>query len=140
MSNEYQTTKDVPLDKICERLKQLSDAVTKGWSCTSEFSMRVPAECDRDADLVLSEAANRLEQLQSELTAARGQLAAKDREIEWLRDLLKECYPHVWSSAEAEHLVDGFRQRKKLPMDHLVDRLNEALKDAWNTRAEVADE
>jgi hypothetical protein len=27
-----------------------------------EFTMRVPAECDRDADLVLAEAARRLEQ------------------------------------------------------------------------------
>ena len=56
---------------LIRRLNELSDAVTKGRSGMSEFTMRVPAEPKRDADLVLSEAAIRLDRYQqSSKTAA----------------------------------------------------------------------
>lgn len=43
---------------IAKRLDELADAVTKGPEVMrSEFTMRVPAEPGRDADLVLSTAA-----------------------------------------------------------------------------------
>ena len=41
------------------RLKQLSAAIANGDK--GELTMRVPAEVDRDADIVLMEAAKRLE-------------------------------------------------------------------------------
>ncbi|KAE8546117.1 hypothetical protein [Marinobacter nauticus] len=67
MSTKYRSSKDVPLDVIVSRLKELSDAVTGGSkSVAREFDMRVPAECDRDADLVIDEAASRLAKLQAE--------------------------------------------------------------------------
>ena len=67
MSTDYKASKDVPTSIICNRLKQLSDAVTKGKDAINrEFGMRIPAECDYDADLVLSEAAVRLNDLQLE--------------------------------------------------------------------------
>ena len=44
---------------IVERLRQLAHAAADGqWR---EFSMRVPAEPDRDADLVLAKAADEIE-------------------------------------------------------------------------------
>lgn len=68
MSRKYENTKDVPTAALVIRLRELSDAVTGGRAATeSEFSMRVPAECDRDADLVLAEAAERLEALEDAL-------------------------------------------------------------------------
>ena len=47
------------------RLRELSRAVTQGREGWREFSMRVPAEPDRDADLVLSTAADEIESLRA---------------------------------------------------------------------------
>ena len=64
MSSKYKESSEVPTETICGRLLELSEAVTKGReSINREFTMRVPAELDRDADLVLSEAAKRLKEL-----------------------------------------------------------------------------
>lgn len=63
MSTKYQTTSEVPTSVLVNRLQQLGDAIPK--QNRDEFSMRVPAECDRDADLVIPEAAKRLDQLQT---------------------------------------------------------------------------
>lgn len=60
MSNQFESSRDVPTAMLCDRLDQLADAVTKGAQGHSELSMRVPAEVDRDADLVIAEAARRL--------------------------------------------------------------------------------
>ena len=66
MSTKYKNSSDVPIYVIVARLKELSDAITGGRESQSrEFTMRIPAECDRDADLVISEAANRIEQLRA---------------------------------------------------------------------------
>lgn len=55
------------MDKLIARLRDLSDAVTEGRDALNrEFTMRVPAEPDRDADLVLSSAADLLDRLQAE--------------------------------------------------------------------------
>ena len=62
MSRQYKNSKDVPVDVLISRLNELSDAICGGReSLEREFTMRIPAECDRDADLVLAEAARRLE-------------------------------------------------------------------------------
>lgn len=58
MSNTYKHGNDVPVEVLATRLDQLSDAVTK--NNMNEFTMRVPAELDRDADLVLMSASERL--------------------------------------------------------------------------------
>ena len=50
------------INKLAVRLRELSQAAADGrWS---EFSMRVPAEPERDADLVLQTAANELQRLE----------------------------------------------------------------------------
>jgi len=62
MSTYYRNGEDVPTAAICTRLKELSNAVTKGREAVArEFTMRIPAEIDHDADFVLSVAALRLD-------------------------------------------------------------------------------
>jgi len=65
MSTKYKYGHQIPSDVLCGRLDQLADAVTKGREAIDrEFCMRVPAERDRDADLVLTEAAERIRRLE----------------------------------------------------------------------------
>ena len=59
MSTKYEDLKLVPTSVLIERLKELADAIAKGNR--DELTMRIPAEVDRDADIVLMEAAKRLE-------------------------------------------------------------------------------
>ena len=59
MSTKYEDPKLVPTSVLIERLKELADAIAKGNR--DELTMRIPAEVDRDADIVLAEAAKRLE-------------------------------------------------------------------------------
>ena len=59
MSTKYADPKLVPTSVLIERLKELADAIAKGNR--DELTMRIPAEVDRDADIVLMEAAKRLE-------------------------------------------------------------------------------
>ena len=59
ISTKYEEPKLVPTSVLIERLKELADAIAKGNR--DELSMRIPAEVDRDADIVLMEAAKRLE-------------------------------------------------------------------------------
>lgn len=67
MSTHYHKGQDVPTDVLANRLDELSGAVTKGRDGMHEFCMRIPAEVDRDADLVLAEAARRLRAMKAEL-------------------------------------------------------------------------
>ena len=64
MSRNYQHGDGIPVAVIVARLRELSKAVTEGReSVAREFTMRIPAELDRDADLVLSQAAKMLERM-----------------------------------------------------------------------------
>ena len=69
------------LNAIADRLDKLSDDITKGD--VSDFTMRIPAEPERDADLVLSYAAKTLRE--SEAMHKADMLALID-EIEGLKD------------------------------------------------------
>jgi len=61
MSTRYKSPLDVPAQVLADRLDELADVICKKRDrIDAEFAMRVPAECDRDADLVLAEAARRL--------------------------------------------------------------------------------
>jgi len=59
MSTKYEEPRLVPTSVLIEPLKELADAIAKGNR--DELTMRIPAEVDRDADIVLMEAAKRLE-------------------------------------------------------------------------------
>jgi len=67
MSTEYKTSDEVPSEVLCKRLKELSDAVTKGEQGMREFYMSIPAQWDHDADLVLAAAAKRIKNLELKL-------------------------------------------------------------------------
>jgi hypothetical protein len=70
MSTKYKDDDRIPSKVIIDRLQKLAKVVTKGEAgLRREFTMRVPAERDRDADLILSdlilsEAAERITELE----------------------------------------------------------------------------
>ncbi len=65
MSTKYEVGEDVPSSILCARLNVLSNAVTKGRKgIDREFYMSIPAQCDNDADLVISSAARRIIKLE----------------------------------------------------------------------------
>ena len=69
MSTKYGATDRVPTEILAARMEELSLVVTQGREAVvREFTMRVPAEMDRDADLVLHAAANRLLELEQKVT------------------------------------------------------------------------
>ena len=68
MSLQYKESSEVPNDVLINRLIELSDAVIsrmKGDSTPMEieFTCRIPAEVDRDVDIVLREVARRLRKI-----------------------------------------------------------------------------
>lgn len=67
-------------EKLCQRLDELSDAVTKGKAGEYEFTMQIPANPERDADFVLARAA----QVIRELSADKARL-------DWLADPANGC-------------------------------------------------
>jgi len=80
MSRNYQHGDSIPVPVIVARLRELAAAVSEGRAAVArEFTMRIPAELDRDADLVLSEAAKRLEQIPALLEIARAARAVSSQ-------------------------------------------------------------
>lgn len=77
MSNRYRKSSEVPNSVLCQRLEELSEAVTrKGEDRDRELTLRIPAEVDRDVDLVLEEAARRIKHMESEIRDLEGIVAA----------------------------------------------------------------
>lgn len=65
MSTKYKDVKEVPSSVLAKRLEELSDACVERMKGNKlkfkqEFTFRIPAEVDRDADIVLQEAALRI--------------------------------------------------------------------------------
>lgn len=50
-------------------------------------------------------------------------------ENERLRELIRECDPIIAAAACAEHILDGFKPKRR-PLDRLADRVREAAKCA----------
>ncbi|MDH5573660.1 MAG: hypothetical protein OEY89_17985 [Gammaproteobacteria bacterium] len=74
MSNKYKAGDNIPSEVLCKRLDELSNAVTKGQYGMREFDMRIPAELDRDADIVLMLASKRIKELEARLYELRPRL------------------------------------------------------------------
>ena len=69
MSTIYKNSKDVPMEVLLERLDELADAARNGRETQDrEFTIRIPAECDRDADLVISQAVIIIRELQAKVS------------------------------------------------------------------------
>ena len=68
MSNTYRHGDRVPTEALSARLAFLAHVVTLGKEAVSrEFVMRIPAELDFDADLVLSAAGIRLKEYKTKI-------------------------------------------------------------------------
>ena len=63
-------------EQLVKRLRELSEAAARGdWN---EFSLRVPAEKDRDADFVLLQAADKIAALEADAARYRWLRAQDD--------------------------------------------------------------
>lgn len=132
MSTEYKEFKDVPIDAICKRLEELSYAVTKGKDAINrEFSMRVPAELDRDADIVLSIAAKRLTDLTAALNDAtvnaESARMAFEGHLSWLRDEL----------AAANYMVEWYELRAEVEQEQAKKAITDCMAERDELRAEL---
>lgn len=101
MSTKYTLGKEVPTKILCDRLNELSKAVTNGRdSISREFYMRIPAEVDNDADLVIGEASCRILRLEKELSDLKDITITIKNCIDftrWLEGLSPSQRVTVWS-------------------------------------------
>src|SRR5690554_6727830 len=75
MSTKYKHSHEVPTAVLAKRLDELSDVMGyPGKERDRELTQRIPAELDRDADLVLSEAAQRMLKMEAERDALAAHL------------------------------------------------------------------
>lgn len=74
MSTQYKSPSEVPTDVLLNRVDELISFITakscngslsREYTLLNEFTMRIPAECDRDADIVLTELVRRMRTLMS---------------------------------------------------------------------------
>ena len=106
MSTKYKHPKEVPLQVIVARLRELATAITKGRdSQEREFTMSIPAERDRDADIVINEAANRIGALQSQV--AELEAANSNDWIKCSERLPVDGDGHIWIFDDRGRLVLG---------------------------------
>jgi len=95
MSTIYKINDIVPTNVLANRLNELSDAVCKGpHEVHKQFDMRIPAELDRDADLVLSESARRMTELEAKLLLLQDEIETLTKEYLILYQLAYEVWPH----------------------------------------------
>lgn len=126
MSRKYDNSRDVPTDTLVKRLDELSDAIAGGRdSQDREFTMRIPAECDRDADLVLAESSRRLGAADTELAAAKARIAELERDNENLRSVMIAAAEEIAEHWDAHCDEDGYgpanliaRLERGLPSDY----------------------
>jgi hypothetical protein len=105
MSTKYKHGDAIPIDVIARRLEELSNAVVARMNCDNakferEFTCRIPAELDRDADVVLSEASLRLSK-QQERIAELEETVSKHIEI---------CERHVSTRKYLEKRITELEQ------------------------------
>jgi len=100
MSNQYKIGDSVPSEILCARLREIVHAITAGdggKSILRECVMRVPAEIDRDADLVISGSARRIEALTARVKK------------------LEDCLQYIIGERRIHgHVVDGIVAARKL--------------------------
>lgn len=86
-----------------ERLRQLSIAVSdQNWR---EFSMRVPAEPNRDADIVIMQAAMLLERSNAEVAELREQVALLRDALSWFQGINRYSLAFKGLQAKAKDVL-----------------------------------
>jgi len=162
VSRAYRNSSNVPLDAIIKRLHELSDAVVGGRKTQAqEFVMRVPAECDHDADLVLAEAAVRLDALRkynAELQAENDNLRKANQDcVAWEKACEANLDRALARVAELENLIRYAQVESGVCMcgdeienhnqasghspvdiwDHAAEKALEGASDAWLLRKQA---
>jgi hypothetical protein len=98
------TTKAEDVRKMAKRIDQLVYAITEGRF--SEFSMRVPAEQDRDADLVLSNAASDLREYADLIDQQEKGSFSGFQSIGWVKPVLADSTgPEGFNSGEVVDIL-----------------------------------
>jgi hypothetical protein len=127
MSNQYKEPKEVPIDILCNRLNELAKHCSNGN--LSEFYMRIPAEFDRDADIVLSESSNRIEAMQAKLDAQAEELAAlrevvikQDSNTKQFRRFINSIYEIALKEPENKDAADSLYISDILFAANLIDK------------------
>jgi len=109
------------MSELTQRLRTLSIAVTRGPEAMKrEFDMRVPADKDRDADLVLDRAADTIEMLQNLSNAQKDEIAM-------LRDTIEQLQARERRYRETLEAVKPFDNERTVRGLSMVTIINEAL-------------
>lgn len=129
MSTQYKDPSEVPTSVICTRLKELSDYVTKGReSVAREFTMRIPAEVDRDADIVLHQAAKRLAALEAKVAELEEQL---DGSLIFINQCDKQAIEALRYLATHQRPSGG---QEKFNAEHLLQIASELMASTANAK------
>lgn len=116
----------VPAKVLSDRLMRLALAVTEGPEVVrAEFTMRVPAEPERDADLILSEAARRV-------------LALGDAPVE--RDELRDALLWHWVAQGLVNRIECMPRQADLLEVHNYRRMMWAAEERVRKLLGVADD
>ena len=133
MSTKYKKSSDVPLDVLLKRLDELADAACNSRETQDrEFTMRIPAECDRDADLVISEAMNRIKALQHRVSELEDTLKRQGNVAKTGMDAAKRAASQSEKNAkrlQAESNPESLESERAMneELTHEIDMLQDSL-------------
>lgn len=103
MSTKYKKWGEVPCAVLAERLRELADAVSKCPEVRDrEFTRRVPAELDRDADLVLEQSAEAMDHMAFQRDQLREALEDMLSGWRYIREAHGDLYGVGWDRAEEQ--------------------------------------
>ena len=127
MSTKYKKPDDVPNKIISERLYELADLIRDNdKDCLNrEFTMRIPAELDRDPDLVMLTASKRILDFEKENQALKEKIIQLDfKLVAYVGNeaVLKDAIERIYAL-----LSDGFTNADGQALDidsqYLIDAL-----------------
>lgn len=125
MSTKYRSPRDVPAYVLADRLNELADVVSqKRDRIDAEFTMRIPAECDRDADLVLAEAARRVLEMPAE-SRGEDEFLHKPAEQQPIRNDKVRAEFEAWASTHF------FLQEEDTIVDDSYEYISVDMQLAW---------
>ena len=117
MSTKYKKSSDAPLDVLLKRLDELADAACK---------------CDRDADLVISEAMNRIKALQHRVSELEDTLKRQGNLAKTGMDAAKRAASQSEKNAkrlQAESNPESLESERAMneELTHEIDMLHDSL-------------
>jgi hypothetical protein len=104
------------------RLREIAGAIADGNR--DELTMRVPAEPDRDADLVVSWAADEIGSLRRQVSAAYGMAIRKQEEIDRLRVSVRQADERGDEAMRRAHAAEADNERLRGLLREARDELS----------------